>query len=482
MGSGCTPPVKKPTAGMTEITSDSIATASITEKEYVALCNSLLGIAPEGLIIEIQSILRALNVQPTESSISTSILVIPAILIAFITFTLGMIWKFSKKYWMFTIPLVIILCVAFYFVFVKPYESFISLPRKPVENFQVAAPPTVGDQYNLINIQPAAVKQIGYVGPSEVNGSFDMATNIIATMNAGVRAFTMQIDYLETNKGAGFDKKGDPTLLYRDNQGTLISTNGESIREVAKNLKMYAFNSQFPTASHPIILYLHFVRTPDYLTEPDKYVKFLRKTMAGLAEIQSSILQGHQDMDFTRQQSEKVLLHTPLQNLEGKIILMTNVDTSIFRNLGKLGFEAAPSNEDLDYFVSLRIYLENDNRPVGATMGSSDKIPYGLILPYKTLMGMNDSKKATLAEKGKTRFVIAMPDPMDRPSQADITDLMTTTGVNIIPTNMFGQTLQDVKPALTAWNSTPFYNITPALLQTTAVAMTAYAGQMPSPA
>jgi len=204
--------------------------------------------------------------------------------------------------------------------------------------------------------------------------------------------------------------------------------------------------------------------------------------MAGLAEIQSSILQGHQDMDFTRQQSEKILLHTPLQNLEDKIILMTNVDTSIFRNLGKLGFEAAPSNEDLDYFVSLRIYLENDNRPVGATMGSSDKIPYGLILPYKTLMGMNDSKKATLAEKGKTRFVIAMPDPMDQPSQADITDLMTTTGVNIIPTNMFGQTLQDVKPALTAWNSTPFYNIKPALLQTTAVAMTAYAGQMPSPA
>ena len=482
MGSGCTPPVKKTEPAVsTAITSASIATSDDTDKEYVAICNSLFGFAPKGLILEIQSFLRGLKIEPTESSISKSALIIPIVITAIITFTLTMLWKYSKKHWMITIPVAIILCVAFYFIYVKPYESFVNLPAKLLENFKVAAPPSVGDNYNLINIQPAAVKQIGYVGPSEVSGSFDTPTNIIATMDGGVRMFTVQIDYLETNKGVGFDKKGDPTLVYRDNQGTLISSNGESIGNVAKNLKTYAFNSQFPTGIHPIILYLHFVRTPDYLTEPDKYVKFLRKTMGALDEIRSYFLQGHNDIDFTRQQNEKVLLHTPLQNLEKKIILMTNVDTSIFRNLVKLGFEAAPSNEDLDYYVSLRIYLENDNRPEGATMGSSDKIPYGLIIPYRALKGMSDSKKAAFAEKGKTRFVIAMPDPMERPSQADITNLMTTTGVNVIPINMFGRTLQELRPSLTAWSSTPFYKAKPALIQTTEVAATPYAGQMPSP-
>jgi hypothetical protein len=190
------------------------------------------------------------------------------------------------------------------------------------------------------------------------------------------------------------------------------------------------------------------------------------------------ILQSNDDNNFTRQQSEKILLHTPLQKFENKIIIMANVDTSIFQNLVKFRYESVPLNEDLDYFVSLRVYPADENNPVGATMAVSDKIPRAVILSYKDLQNAGPS----FAEKGKTRFVIAMPDPMETPSKADLTDLFSTTGVTVVPINMFGQTYQDIKPALSSWGSMPFFKIKPVLLQTTVVATSPYGGRVATPA
>jgi hypothetical protein len=51
--------------------------------------------------------------------------------------------------------------------------------------------------YKLVNIQSLAIKQAGFVGPTENDGSFDPAMSIQTAIRSGATFFTLQIDYLE---------------------------------------------------------------------------------------------------------------------------------------------------------------------------------------------------------------------------------------------------------------------------------------------
>jgi len=343
----------------------------------------------------------------------------------------------------------------------------------------IAVSPPSGDSYTLINIQPAAQKQVAYIGPKEKDGVFNPATGIINAMTGGVRFLTLQIDYLDSQKDSSkFDDIGVPTLLYRGNTGVIISSNGASISDVATKLATYAFNPQFATSVQPLMLYLHFVRTPDSTTAPDKYMKFLSAVAKALAPIQSLILQKNGDVIFSRQANEKMLLHTPLQTFEGQILIFSNVDTSLFRNAATLGLPVVPLSQDLDAMVSMRVYLESEHDSIGATTIGSETISRAVILPYERLKKMTAAQRKVFANKGKARFTIAMPKPLTDPSQADITDLLTTTAVNVIPVSLFGQTYQDIKGNLTAWGTTPFYNMKPVALQSVQIATAGYSGPL----
>jgi hypothetical protein len=145
-----------------------------------------------------------------------------------------------------------------------------------VDKTAVAEGPTNSEQVTLVNIQPVSVKQAGYVGPTERGGEFETDITFINAIREGVRFFVLQIDYLEKAPGgSGFDPINVPTLLYRDDNGALISKNGASIADIAKQLSTYAFNTDFPSNTQPLIVYLHFVRTPDLISTPDKYLKYM---------------------------------------------------------------------------------------------------------------------------------------------------------------------------------------------------------------
>lgn len=360
----------------------------------------------------------------------------------------------------------------------KSTQDFILSPVKSIEGFvdKSSTKPVETDpeRMTLVNIQPASVKQIGYAGPTEKGGSFVPDATILNAMQAGVRFFTLQIDYLENTMNSKFDKVNVPTLLYRNDSNELVSTNGASIADIAKNLSIYAFNKDFPSYSEPLILYLHFVRTPNYITKPDEYMKFLASVAEALGPIQSLILHKNDTTDFSRQQNEHALVLTPLTLFEKKILIFTNADTSIFRNAEKLSMPKMPLTKDLDYMSCMRVYLEDAADNLGITGFASEQTAYAIVASYARLKAISGKARDDYAMRGKTRFVIAMPSTMDTPSQDDINTMLTTMGVNTVPMNLFGNTNADINKQLTTWAKKPFYRLKPVLLQSVKVAVAGY--------
>ena len=119
----CSPP---PNLGVTS-GAVTLATAQYTtalQKEYTGICKSLYGIAPSSFILEIQSILRAFGIQPSDSSLATEEFLIPMTLIALFTFTFGMIFSTYRKHWKIVLPLILILVLIWYIVYIRPLETF----------------------------------------------------------------------------------------------------------------------------------------------------------------------------------------------------------------------------------------------------------------------------------------------------------------------------------------------------------------------
>lgn len=348
------------------------------------------------------------------------------------------------------------------------------------DKMSVAEAPTNSEQMTLVNIQPVSIKQTGYAGPTEKGGSFETDVTIINAIREGVRFFVLQIDYLEKAPGgSGFDPVNVPTLLYRDDSGALISKNGASIADIAKQMSTYAFNADFPSNTQPLILYLHFVRTPNLITKPDKYLKFMMDVAAALKPIQPLILDKHDSTDFTRQKNERVLLHSPLKNFEGTILLWTNADTTVFRNAEKLSIAPIALNQDLDYMTCMRVYLDDSKDSFGVTTVAADTA-YAVIVPFKRFKRMKDKKgapnkeKQDFAMKGKNRFVIAMPGQTEEMKQTEIDNLLKTAGVNTVPMNLFGKSVQDIKSQITLWNGNTFFRMKPVLIQSTKAAVAGY--------
>ena len=323
--------------------------------------------------------------------------------------------------------------------------------------------------YMLVNIQPLSIKQTGFVGPAENDGSFDPEMSIQTAIRSGVKFFTLQIDYLEREQDENFEPINVPTLVYRDSAGKLISSNGATIKSVATQLANYAFSPDLGVSNYPIIVYLHFVRAPDPLKKPDAYLDFMKKVSESLEPIHPHILKIPGD-NFTRQQSEATLLKVPLPSITNKIILLCNADTTIFRNSTATG-GAVPPISDLDSFINMRVYAYKSADRLGLTQ-TTDAKANAILISYELLKEMSEPDKAAFAMKGKNRFVIAMPAPLENPTESEIKSLLADTGVNAIPLNLIGDDPAPINKLINIWSSAkPYYLVKPMMLQsyTTAV-------------
>jgi len=325
-----------------------------------------------------------------------------------------------------------------------------------MESFANQAPET-----SLINLQTLAVKQVAYIGPNENDGSFDEEIGVKSVLQTGTRVFIFQIGYLEVQKDSTkFEEPYMPTLLYRDDAGKLISENGANIGKVAKNLAAYAFADQTKNASNPLIIYLHFERTPNVLREPEKYIKFLSSVAQLLEPLQEFMVGATPSGNFQRQQNESTILTTPISTFEKKVLFFSNADTSIFRNLASLNMETIDTKYDLDYIVNVRVYLDDAADSLGVTkIPMNGERPNAVIVPFKRIEALRDDEQDEFATKGKTRFTIAMPSQMKNPSIEDIQKALNMCSVNCIPLNMFGESIEELTKKVKIWKGEPFYKV-----------------------
>jgi hypothetical protein len=298
----------------------------------------------------------------------------------------------------------------------------------------------------LINIQPMTVKQAAFLGPLR-NGAFDANNGISQQLKLNVRSFFFNIDYITEQK----DKINqslpyEPVLIYRDNTGNLTSYNSyTSLDETFKYLSEYAFNDRIPNYTSPVIVYLHFIRTPDKLNESERYIQFIKKVSTSL-----NILNPFLAKEYYRSNKESDLFNQELSVFDGKIIIGTNIDTSYSKKLN--AENRLTLMEDLDFKINFHYYKEdNDSIDATATYGPQT-VPNALIVKAMSLLNMSEQQRNDWLEKHKNKFILIKDEPMNILNPAQVKILLNTFGVNVVPYDFFNSELNDAKDVKKEYN------------------------------
>jgi hypothetical protein len=333
------------------------------------------------------------------------------------------------------------------------------------EGFQVTveagtpAPPPAEAERIFINTQPLSIKHAGFQGMTpQGTAKFDSVQATGDALKAGFRAFVLQIDYTDMKKDQTlFPEPGFPTLLYRDRTGSLLSSNAGSIKEVAETIAGLAFRPEVPNYNMPVILYLHLVRAPSAVKEPELHMRFLSRIATELGPLAQFHLGMTPSGSFHRQKQEDLLLNMPMKALEGQVIILSNADTSMFRSAAaREGGMRYNPKDDLDYWVNMRVYLENDDTSVGITKVTDKGDPKAIVVNFGEVVALSQSKGDAFAMKGKSRFVIGLPAPNTNPTVAQLDKAITELGINMVPLDIFTPTVEESKRLLESFNNDPY--------------------------
>ena len=322
------------------------------------------------------------------------------------------------------------------------------------------------EELTLVNSQAKTIKQAGYAGPP-TGGKFDPEEMTAQALKAGFRAFVLQIDSVKAGMDpAAFPEAGTPTLLYRGDDGTLLSANAGSIESVAKMIAALAFRPEVPDYTLPVILYLHVLAAPSPIRAQEEYIRFLSRIARALNPLAPFHLGSTPMGVFHRQKRERDLLHVPIKSLEGQVIILSNADTTLFRAPIKGGKRYAPA-DDLDYWVNMRVNLDNDNETHGIAKVAEEEGgtgPAAVVVSLANILGLGAAKRDAFATRGKSRYVIAMPGAMKNPSATDLDRALKDLGVNMVPLDIFSASEEKVKKLTELYEGKP-YKSKPAALR-----------------
>jgi len=296
-------------------------------------------------------------------------------------------------------------------------------------------------EYTLVGLQPLTIKQAGFVGPLSA-GSFDPTAGVSQALRSGFRFLTLQIDYLDTTLDTtNFALPGIPTLVYRGDDGALLSTNSADIGAVAQMIASLAFRPEVPNYSDPLMIYLHIVRAPNANRDADKYIDFLSKIATALNPLAPTHLNTSPLGIFTRQKQEETLVSTPLSSFAGQTIVLCNADTSVFRTTSR---QIAPA-DDLDYWTNMRVYLDSSDDRIGVTQAPATGVnPAAIVVHLAKLLDLPQESMDMFSMKNKSNFVIAMTPQLDNPSVEQLDKALNTLGVNVVPLDIFSTDLKEV--------------------------------------
>jgi hypothetical protein len=318
----------------------------------------------------------------------------------------------------------------------------------PIEGFEQAV--LSDENRTLQNLQPLTIKQAGYLGGNQMDGIEGIKNAFIA----GARSMVLQIDFVDAPiSGGNYAEPGVPTLLYRDDNGLLLSKNGADLETTIKSLATYAFKPEVPNSDKPVILYLHLRRAPNAVTKPQDYLKYLSQIAKNLAPLAPNHLGMTPLGTFNRQKNESLLFRTPISQLGGKFIVLCNADTSMFQQSAALGYGTYEPKEDLDFWVNARVYLQNAGDFIGITEAAG-----GSVKPNATVVKLSDAVAggSTFGKATVGTFTIAMPSMTANPTPEDLKTALDVAGVSVVPLDLFSETLDKIKPLTTQYAKKSF--------------------------
>jgi len=290
----------------------------------------------------------------------------------------------------------------------------------------------------LINTCVLSTRLLGYLGPL-TSGVFDEDNATRLALSTGARCLILEIDY-ENNTY-------DPKLIYRDGWGGKQSLNTGNINKVMTSIASRAFRSDNngappSVAGDPLILVLYFVRAPSKTTEPLEYIRFLGRVAEQMEPIKNLLLAQTPQGDFRRQALESQLFFINYNSFMNKIILLTNADTSPFRNLSNLGLKGEIGiKQDLDFMVHARLYNRESPSQFGITGSPVSTVKpaavitssaYWLTTPTDRIEGAVQSTK-----EAWTLVMTPVSSETNQINEVDTNKLHSVYGVNSIPLTLF---------------------------------------------
>jgi hypothetical protein len=303
------------------------------------------------------------------------------------------------------------------------------------------------NQKALVNFAPLTVYNPGYLGPTD-NGVYMEQEAVSSALKAGARCFVLPIDYHENGNlpKPAFPTSGEPCLLYRDDGGVIRSLNAGSIQKVAQTLANLAFNDVISLRTDPLVVVLYFVKTPKPNTR--EYLRYCSSVAKQLNPLIPFMLGQAPEGVYNRQARQDELPYTLLSNLERKVIIMSNIDTSIFRNPKSVGLSTVASTEDLDFMVHLRLYGQTDTT-IGATeKASQNQFPRGFVESFSYYTNIPDKRIKDTVDTNRIRWIITIPTGV--PTVEKVKTVTEVLGVQCValPLYSFGE---QEKPILNLW-------------------------------
>ncbi len=303
----------------------------------------------------------------------------------------------------------------------------------------------------LINFQPLTVIQPGFLGPIK-DGVYDEKEGVTAVLRMGARCLVLPIDYHDKDTMAkAFPEPFKPCLLFRDAADTVRSLNAGNLAATAQVIADVAWSDLVSQKNDPLILVLYFVRTPEANTKD--YLNFLSQVARDLAPLSPYLLGQTPDGVYNRQGRQDQLMFVDTNQLERKLIVMCNVDTTGFRTSTRDFKHTYLPKEDLDYWVHMRIYKQNLETNVGMTSiaGKSD-YPRAYIdrTSYYTTLPSDSSTKKTAVDNTKEKFIITLSPEGKNPESAAATLILDTYGAQAVPL-LLTQYTPDVQALLGKW-------------------------------
>ena len=305
-------------------------------------------------------------------------------------------------------------------------DTFLSDFYKPKISFMESAVELASNEKGLINFVPLTVIQPGFLGPS-IDGVFDEKNGVSKLIRTGIRSFVLVIDYHEdySMKPPLYANVKMPCLLSRDRSGTIRSLNSGSIQKTCQTLADAAFGLAAPSPNDPLLLTLYFVRTPDPVKDEKGFLRYCSQVAKELAPLSQYHLGQTPLGSYRRQARQDFILYEPLSNIEKKVLIFSNLDTSLFRTV-KPSYQP---KEDLDYWIHLRIFKDSVNS-LGVTKPvTQNQFARGVIDTTQYFSTIPPENMEAAIGNTRMRWTTAMSDVGTNP---DLTKLFLV-GVQSIP-------------------------------------------------